>query len=402
MLLLVLALAFVLTGRAQDCDSLRGIFRVYGTPSGLVDTPAPAGYKPVYISHYGRHGSRFHGDPALVLGPRDSLLAARGRGTLTALGEAMLSRLEAVAAASDGLWYELTAIGEREHREIAGRMVRRFAPVFRPGKRIDAFSSIRTRCLVSMGCAASEISARVPGIRIYLHTGKKYLPLLKNETLLPEARRWFNPRIAALTDSLGDWTACLRRLYTDAPGEGRAATALAINFWNSWAEAPCIDGEGFEILDWLSIDELRALGRSADMNLPLKCLRSDRFGQARVESQRALLTDMTERADDALSRGDVAATLRYGHDANLVGLAGLMNLCGFEGVYSLDRFPDPRWRSADRIPMASNLQLVFYRKPSSGSVLVKFLYNEREVLLSGLAAVTGPYYDWAEVKTYWK
>ena len=22
------------------------------------DTPAPAGYKPVYVSHYGRHGSR--------------------------------------------------------------------------------------------------------------------------------------------------------------------------------------------------------------------------------------------------------------------------------------------------------------------------------------------------------
>jgi len=24
----------------------------------IVDTPAPKGYKPVYISHYGRHGSR--------------------------------------------------------------------------------------------------------------------------------------------------------------------------------------------------------------------------------------------------------------------------------------------------------------------------------------------------------
>ena len=30
----------------------------YEAPAKIVDTPAPKGYKPFYVSHYGRHGSR--------------------------------------------------------------------------------------------------------------------------------------------------------------------------------------------------------------------------------------------------------------------------------------------------------------------------------------------------------
>ena len=33
----------------------------YPTPSGNV-TPAPAGYEPFYVSHYGRHGARYMTD----------------------------------------------------------------------------------------------------------------------------------------------------------------------------------------------------------------------------------------------------------------------------------------------------------------------------------------------------
>ena len=32
----------------------------YEAPSKIVDPPAPKGYKPFYVSHYGRHGSRYH------------------------------------------------------------------------------------------------------------------------------------------------------------------------------------------------------------------------------------------------------------------------------------------------------------------------------------------------------
>lgn len=32
----------------------------YEAPSKIIDTPAPKGFKPFYVSHYGSHGSRYH------------------------------------------------------------------------------------------------------------------------------------------------------------------------------------------------------------------------------------------------------------------------------------------------------------------------------------------------------
>ena len=47
--------------------------------------------------------------------------------------------------------------------------------------------------------------------------------------------------------------------------------------------------------------------------------------------------------------------------------------------------------------MASNLQLVFYRD-ANGEILVKALYNEREMRIKGLTPLSGPYYRWRDVE----
>ena len=50
------------------------------------DTKPPKGYKPFYISHYGRHGSRSSGDGHEYVRLRDILLAAQADGQLTEKG----------------------------------------------------------------------------------------------------------------------------------------------------------------------------------------------------------------------------------------------------------------------------------------------------------------------------
>lgn len=54
----------------------------------------------------------------------------------------------------------------------------------------------------------------------------------------------------------------------------------------------------------------------------------------------------------------------------------------------------PGWKW---MPMASNLQMVFYRD-KSGEVLVKVLYNEKEMRIKGLTPVQWPYYRWQDLK----
>ena len=52
------------------------------------------------------------------------------------------------------------------------------------------------------------------------------------------------------------------------------------------------------------------------------------------------------------------------------------------------------------IPLASNLQMIFYRSRKSPDVLVKFVYNEKERTIAELEAVSGVYYRWEDVKKF--
>lgn len=59
------------------------------------------------------------------------------------------------------------------------------------------------------------------------------------------------------------------------------------------------------------------------------------------------------------------------------------------------------WHDYDIIPMAGNLQLVFYRNPAEpDDLLVKALINEREVTMPG-TPVSGPYYRWSGLRKYY-
>jgi len=68
--------------------------------------------------------------------------------------------------------------------------------------------------------------------------------------------------------------------------------------------------------------------------------------------------------------------------------------------------PDPKnlykTISIDKIiPMAANIQLIFYRKEGSDDVLVKFLLNENETSIP-VKTDCAPYYHWKDVKHFWE
>ena len=51
----------------ENPERLANIHHSYEPPETIVDTPAPDGYEPFYLSHYGRHGSRYHTSMRAVL-----------------------------------------------------------------------------------------------------------------------------------------------------------------------------------------------------------------------------------------------------------------------------------------------------------------------------------------------
>lgn len=84
---------------------------------------------------------------------------------------------------------------------------------------------------------------------------------------------------------------------------------------------------------------------------------------------------------------------------NVIPLVGLMGIEGCDTRESDYRKVDQAWSCWRVTPMATNIQLVFFRRPDGGDVLVKFLFNERESRIR-LESDLAPYYRWNDVKRY--
>ena len=79
----------------------------------------------------------------------------------------------------------------------------------------------------------------------------------------------------------------------------------------------------------------------------------------------------------------------------------MLNLNGYGTRYdNLEQLEQNEWYSYRIFPMASNIQIVFYRKPGA-DILVKVLLNEREATMPPLTPACGSvYYKWSDLRQY--
>ena len=97
-------------------------------PDSIPDnlTPSPQGKKPFYISHYGRHGSRYINSRSGYDTPFRMMAHADSVNELTPIGERVFDEMKLIMDDTEGRWGELTSYGKKQHREIAHRQVERF------------------------------------------------------------------------------------------------------------------------------------------------------------------------------------------------------------------------------------------------------------------------------------
>ncbi len=92
------------------------------------------------------------------------------------------------------------------------------------------------------------------------------------------------------------------------------------------------------------------------------------------------------------------ASLRFGHDGNIIPLLALLKIEGMDNEEINPKEVFKVWNTFQAAPMAANLQLIFY-KNKKNNVVVKILHNEREVKIP-LDTNNFPYYEWKDVKSY--
>ena len=377
----------------------------YPGPSQQALTPAPAGYEPFYISHYGRHGSRQLTDNAPFVQAIGTLDSAARLGILTPRGEEVLSIVKAGYEAARGRDGDLTALGARQHREIARRMYDRFPQLLSRPLQVDARSSTSRRCMISMFNFCGELKGLNPALDFQMDASSHDMPFVVGNADLKPAPTPDMPdlqqQVSALLEKASESDRLLKVLFTDV---ARAESSVDT-----------------ESLGEALFDVAGALLNHPELNLSLTELftREELFSVFKAYNAGVLLKlglipgstpmylgyqevrDSIESvADRVIRTGQPALTLRFSHDGSLIRLAYLMGLKEAMGG-STDFDNLHRYISIDRIiPMAANIQLVFYRKEGAGDILVKFLLNENETTLP-IPSDTAPYYRWTDVKQFW-
>ena len=370
----------------------------------IVDTKAPKGYKPFYISHYGRHGARSEwGDFAFVQ-VRDVLGQAKADGVgLTQAGDSLLREAVYLLGKYNGMNGRLTPRGVREHQLLAERMYNRFPAVFRKGSRkIRAVASTAPRCLVSMNGFTAELRAIQPGLDIDLDSGETYMAYIAkaaNDTVQKRTRAALEERnYRRLPDSTGVY----RNLFLN-PDAGRKYVKDNYFFhYSIYAIAKV--AEAFDIDDnlfrYLPFDDVYRFHEQTFLNDYLNQCNSVLNGDLRMPLSKDLADVLFQQADEVVSgRSDRAADLTFGHDWPFLGLCSYLGLEGIGDRLTADEAA-ARWYPSYYCPFAANLQMIFYRTRKDDPVLVKFLVNERETLIPALSPVQGPYYRWEDVKEY--
>lgn len=391
----------------EDPDRAAGVHHSYEyIPSA--ETPAPRGYKPFYLSHYGRHGSRRSTKSSAEHG-FEYMTAAHEAGILTPLGEELFEAVVRIHDDHVGMVGELTARGGREHRAIADRLYDRHPRIWRDKfrTRVHVQSSNIPRCLVSMANFTASLDDRAPQLLFDFVTGDKYLELVAHDYYDDDAISAFGSTLMReMIQASLDISRFMKAIFT--VDEGRVAELVSdplniiYQVFLTGGIRQCTETENAEIFRrFFTIDELITLYRCYNSRIYNSMGNAAEFSANHLWAACGLLRDIVDRADTALADGSpTAADLRFGHDSGILPLAGLMDLIGPGDCVPAGRASDS-WQSYRRVPMASNLQMVFFRKKGA-EPLVKLYYNEEETLIRGLEPAQGPYYTWSALKAHFE
>ena len=383
-------------------------YYAYPGPKQQKLTPAPKGYEPYYISHYGRHGSRY------LIGKNDYdrafrvLSRADSVGKLTTYGQDVLRRVTLLRNEADQRLGELTLLGAEQHRGIARRMYERFPQVFKGVTDIDAKSTVVIRCILSMENALQELKSLNPKLRIRHDASEHDMWYMNHSDKQLRSHQWDgNTREVydAFKARHQNYQRVMQVLFNDTAYVNHEVNAENLNY------------HLFKLASNIQSSELRHTVTLYDLFTPDEVYDNWMIENAgwyvgygpcplngawQPFSQRYLLKQMIDEADQNLTKAHPGATLRYGHEVCVMPLACLLEMdnCGKQ-VSDFEQLPAEGWLNYNIFPMGCNIQLIFYKpKKGQGDILVKALLNENETRLP-LQAVSGPYYRWTDFRDFY-
>lgn len=376
-----------------------------------VYTPAPKGYRLFYISHIGRHGSRY----CIAQDQKKKVLARYAsyleQGMLTDEGVSLYRDLKTIVDGSEGKFGTLSSVGEKELRGIGKRMAENSENLFAGKAVIETYSTRVGRTRKSRDCM-------LEGIR----EGNDSLVVIYNE---PEKKDPAGAQVCGypLPDSLKKGTShnsrSAREYYMDRWNEGFDSKPFKSRMYAKTPEIKSFRSEAFHLYDtgnsfmaadesfpdimkYFTKEELYNFWLRGNTNILGSLCEWDGSQPYRTYNWGAgIVESMMKDADEVIAgRKDIVATLRFSHDSYIMPAESFMNIKGVN--FRTFAQAEENFRNYEKLCLGVNVQLFFYRN-AKGQVLVKILQNEKETTVEDLKPnYSGVYYKWDTLKKFWK
>ena len=370
-------------------------------------TPSPKGKKPFYISHYGRHGSRYISSRTGYDTPFRMIAHADSVNELTPVGDRVFDEMKFIMDDTEERWGELTSYGKVQHRNIASRMMQRFPEVFKDDANVKCVSTIVPRCIESMGAAMVEMKQINPKLRITMEASQRnqwYMNYqdrkLRRNYMTPEAKKAYD----AYTSSRMGNSRLMELIFKNPDIVKEIVDEEFFNYYlmkmGLFQQNTHLRNNTY-LQDLFQTDELYRMWQIDNALWYIQHGACKLNGGKQPTSQRNLLRQLIADADSCIRLDRPGAQLRFGHETVLLPLVCLIGINGYDlATDNLDELEEKGWWCSSVFPMGGNLQFIFYRSsPKDKDVLVKVLLNEQEATLP-IATDCAPYYHWTDVRSF--
>ena len=379
-------------------------------PDSIPDklTAAPKGKHPFYISHYGRHGSRYINRRSGYEIPYKMIVQANGVDELTAMGKRVFSEMNFILNDSEDRWGDLTTLGKIQQLQIARRMIDRFPEVFADSANVSAISTVVPRCMMSMESFLIGLTQQNPRLRITMDASRRtqgYMnyqdPLLRINKMTPEAQKAYDAYIASRVGN----SRLMEMLFKNPDIVKELVDETFFSYYLMKMGLFQLNthlNQNTFLTDLFTAEDLYRMWQIDNVLWYVRYGFCPLNGGDYPYTQRHLLRQIIADADSCLRLDTPGAQLRFGHDTVLLPLVCLLGINGYDlQTNNLEEIETRGWWSSSVFPMGSNVQFIFYRSsPRDKDVLFKVLLNEQEARLP-IRTDCAPYYHWRDFRRHY-